>query len=175
MDLMSRRPTRESPELARDLTARQQSDAAGPDGDMVLCRTKHDPRSIGTVRQLRVGKIEQDLRATDVQGSTSVLEEAQLPTANDAIAVFPQFGYTRGTWPGIHRPGDVLSHGPLDPVLCPTASRGPCHRATTVPTAECTRTDMDPAGAGCTASTLTNTPPSSSTDVPNTFAETGAP
>lgn len=54
----------------------------------------------------------------------------------------------------------------------PTSWGAPSQSTTAVPTAECTRTNMGPDRAGCTASTLTNTQPSSWTGLPNTFART---
>ncbi|TQK86501.1 hypothetical protein FB563_6638 [Streptomyces puniciscabiei] len=81
---------------------------------MVRGHTDLDPRPIGTIRQRRVGNIEQNHRATHVQDSPFVLGEARPSTKDDAVTVFPQFRGSNSAWPDVSRPGDVLIHGPLD-------------------------------------------------------------
>lgn len=111
-------------EPARHLTVRRQSDSVGPDGDLVLCHTDLDPRPIDTFRHRWVSKIEQDRRAAHVQDSPSVFSEAQPSTKDNAATVFPQLSGASSTWPGVHRPGDVLIHRPLDMVFSPHWLRG---------------------------------------------------
>ncbi|MFJ4551820.1 hypothetical protein ACIP4X_21810 [Streptomyces sp. NPDC088817] len=117
------------------------------------------------------GMIEQDQRAAHIQDSPSLFGKAQLSTNDNAATVLSHLRGIGGTRPGVLRPGNLLIHGPLDMVFSPRCLRGPLPERHSGAHGR-VHSAVGLNGAGCTASTLTNTPSSSSIGSPNAFART---